>query len=732
MTEMGYAEVIVDLPLSRVDQLFHYVIPEHLKKEVAFGVRVKVPFGKRHLSGYVVGLLAKTEVQKLKEIKEVLDSRPAFNPELWALARWMARRYLCTTSQALQCIVAPARQSSTCFRNCIQAAPLERPEQLTVKQQQAWSTAQSCPGLTNSELASRAGVSSGVVKRLLDQGALVSFNKPVFRGSHLSRIIVEQGWQLNLEQQRAAEAIITALERQQPQKFLLYGITGSGKTEVYLHAAAASLKRGRQVLVLVPEIALAGQIIPTFKNRFGSKVAVLHSRLGAGERYDEWHRIAEGKAPIVVGARSAIFAPLTNLGLIVLDEEHEPGYKQEEIPRYITSEVAKARANKARAVIVAGSATPSLRTYAEAVQGNGNRLLKLTKRVEGKPLPHLRVVDLRAEYKAGNKYVFSRYLASKINEKVALGQQVLLFLNRRGLATIVLCRDCGKPLFCPHCAISLTYHNDGSFHCHYCGFQTPSPQNCPACGSNQVKRFGVGTQRIEAETNKLFPGARTLRLDGDTVTAKESHGKIINEFREGKADILIGTQMIAKGLNLPNVTLVGIINADTTLLLPDYLSAERTYQLITQVAGRAGRGEITGEVVVQTHRPDHYSIKAALCQDYEGFYKQEMQVRRSLSYPPYTALARVLLRAKDCATVRVGALKMREIMVKQEGPLIEILGPAPPPVAKINQHYRQQIIVRSGKRKVLRELLRSTLRDFDREVQEQVLVSVDIEPQNFI
>lgn len=734
MHERAYAEIVVDLPLSRVDQIYHYAVPERFRAELCLGSRVLVPFGRRQLAGYVVGFRSQAAVEQVKDILEVLNAQPAFTPELYTLARWMAERYLCTTAQALQCIAAPSRGAGPRYEEGVYAAPGTPTdyEKLTPKQRQVWRTVREHPGLTRAQAAVLSGATPGVVVRLLEKGVLSTSRRSVSRDPYPVTRTVAELPRLTVEQLSALEAIDKGFQAQRKEVFLLHGVTGSGKTEIYLRAAASALVRGRQVLVLVPEITLATQLIHQFKARFGGLVAVLHSRLGTGERYDEWNRIFRGEAPVVVGARSAVFAPLQNIGLIVLDEEHEPGYKQEEAPRYLTGDVARARAALSKAVVVLGSATPALRTYAGALTGQQHQLLKLTSRVDGRSLPQVRVVDLREELQAGNQHVFSRYLAGKIREKLDQRQQVLLFLNRRGLATIVLCRTCGEALSCAHCAISLTYHRDGFLHCHYCGHRRSLPAACPHCGSERLSRFGTGTQKVEEETRRLFPGVRVLRLDGDTVTRKRSHDRLLTDFREGQADILIGTQMIAKGLDLPGVTLVGVVNADTTLLLPDYQSAERTFQLITQVAGRAGRGPVSGEVVVQTYRPDHYSIQAATSQNYEQFFIREMTLRREMGYPPFATLARVLFRGRVEFQVEQAARHFRELLELPAGGRIQVMGPAPPPVPKIKDYYRRHLILKAPKRKELRIVLEEALDKFEAGERNKVIVGIDIDPQNIL
>jgi primosomal protein N' (replication factor Y) len=728
--EYPYAEIVVDLPLARVDQVYHYRIPKHLRTELCAGARVLVPFGRRELPGYVVGFRAHAAVTPVKDIAGILDANPAFTPELYALARWMAGRYLCTTAQALQCIVAPARQSRPRFEEGVWAVPTAVSDEtaLTPKQRQVWLAALEHPGLSRAQLALLAGVTPGVVSRLLAKGVLTAARHTVIRDPYPQAAVGAELPRLTGEQLTALETIKRGLDSGRREIYLLHGITGSGKTEIYLRAAAEALARGREALVLVPEITLASQLVRQFKARFGSLVAVLHSGLGTGERYDEWQRIFRGEAPLVVGTRSAVFAPLRNIGLIVLDEEHDGSYKQDENPRYAAGEVARARALLSKAVVLLGSATPALRTYAGALTGEHCRLVRLTKRVDGRTLPKVKLVDLREELLAGNRHVFSRYLADKINERLGKGQQVILFLNRRGYMTVVLCRSCGRPLCCTHCAISLTRHNDGFLRCHYCGYRRPLPQRCPDCGSTELVGFGTGTQRLEEETRRLFPQARVLRLDSDTVARKRTQDRVLAAFREGDADILIGTQMIAKGLDLPGVTLVGVVDADTTLVLPDYQAAERTFQLITQVAGRAGRGPVPGEVVVQTHRPEHYSIQAAVRQDYQRFFFQEMRLRRALGYPPFSVLAQVILRGRQEERVEQAARAFRDLLVAAGDGSVQVMGPAPPPVVKIKDHFRRQLLLKSPKRKALHTLLQVVRDRFDTDYRGRVTVSVDINP----
>lgn len=725
-----FAKVIVDLPLTRVDQVYDYRIPDALRSRIRPGVRVLVPFGRRRLAGYVVGLASSAAVTPAKDILELLDDQPAFDTELYDLARWMAHRYLCTVSEALQAVAAPGRNAAPLFRDevCLNASAnldLDGLRRQAPKQARVLELAASHPGLTRAELAARAGVSPGVVNRLMEKGLLSLTRRVVERSPYPAPAPFDPP-RLTGDQEAALEPIAGALRRGRREVFLLHGVTGSGKTEVYLRAVDACLGQGRQALVLVPEISLTGQMVERFMGRFGRRVAVMHSRLGTGERHDEWRRVFRGEAPVVLGARSAVFAPLTRLGLIIIDEEHEPSYKQDEDPKYHARDVALRRAETHGAVVVLGSATPSLRAYAQAIKGENCRLLKLPRRVDDRPMPSVSVVDLREEYRSGNRSVFSRFLVDKIRERLARREQVILFLNRRGYATVILCRECGHALQCPHCAITLTYHRDGFLRCHYCGYRVRLPGRCPACAGGFLGHFGTGTQRVEETVRRLFPEAGVLRMDSDTTTGKQAHERLLKAFRDREADILVGTQMVAKGLDLPGVTLVGVINADTSLLLPDYRAAERTFQLLAQVAGRAGRGEEPGEVVLQTYSPDHYSIRAAAQHAYERFFIEEMALRRQLGYPPFTCLGRVLFTSRDEGEARAAAERFAALV---RHPALTVLGPSVAPLARIKDRYRWHLVCKADSRMDLARALQEAAETFANSYRRQVRMSIDLDPQ---
>jgi primosomal protein N' (replication factor Y) len=739
-----YAEIIVDLSIRKTDRVFHYFIPSEFEKQVSVGSRVLVPFGNRQLAGYVVGFGVPRSEVKIRSIIGVLDTR-ILTSEMLELARWMADSYLCSTAEAFGRILSPrlrVKDRRTVKRvfpvhtgvelEKILATMGKKPRQAAVLKASV-----GCPGLTMTELAAAAGASMKTVKTLVASGMLEAVSQGPLSGVPLiEETDCNSSLRLNPRQEQVLKPVARLLEEGQFGVFLLHGVTGSGKTEVYLHALSTALKTGRQGVAMVPEIALTPQMIDLFRARFGRKVAVLHSALSDRERYVQWLRVKSGEAPIVLGTRSAVFAPLPRPGLFVIDEEHETTYKQEDHLRYHAREVAIKRAQLTGAVVLLGSATPSLESRLKAGKGLVYRLLELPHRIDHKPLPEVKVVDMRREIKNGNRGIFSQALTEAVNLRLDRGEQILLFLNRRGYATIVVCRECGLVLKCPRCDISLTYHLDNRLRCHYCNHTIPAPGRCPGCSSRYISHFGTGTQKVEEEAKRLFERAGIVRMDSDTTTRKGSHERILKFFREGKADILIGTQMIAKGLDLPKVTLVGVINADTTLHMPDFRAAERTFQLLTQVAGRSGRGDLPGEVLIQTYSPDHYSITAAAAHDYEGFYKNEMRVRRALGYPPFSHLALLLFTHEDEDEAKKGAFLAQEFFVKEllnAGGQIDLLGPAPATLNKLKGRHRWQLVLKGPKRNSLKELIREFLDKLETiRPAFKPVVNVDINPQGML
>lgn len=659
----GFAQVIVDLSAEAVDRQFTYAVPDGM--DVRPGQLVTVPFGARTLDGFVVSLSEDCDLapEKVKPVLRVAREEPVVLPDLMALAEWMHLRYVCNLVDALRLMI-PAEMRGGRVRertrryarlnlsgealDAFRAANRRAPRQLEILER-----------LREGDVAT-AQLDAGALKKLVEKGAAVVYDSQQRRTpAALADEIKSRDPELMPQQRRAVETLTAALENG-GGRFLLHGVTGSGKTEVYIRLIRRALELGRTAVVLVPEIALTPQMVSWLHGRFGGDAAVLHSALSAGERFDEWRRIRSGEARVVIGARSAVFAPLQNIGVIVVDEEHETSYQSENRPRYDAREVAWKRASQHGAVLLLGSATPSVATYMRAMPGvreqNRLELIELRQRVNGRPLPQVDVVDMRGEFERGNRSVFSGKLAAALRNCLDEGRQAMLFINRRGHSTFVSCRKCGYVVKCDQCDVTMTWHQaENALRCHYCGKTLPPPKQCPQCGSAYIKYFGAGTQKVQEEVRRLFPDARVIRMDVDTTREKDAHARILERFRSGEANVLVGTQMIAKGLDFPNVALVGVVAADMSLNLPDYRSAERTFQLITQVAGRAGRAEVPGRVVVQTYDPDHYAIQLAAAQDYRAFYTRESAYRRTALYPPFTVIARVLFSAKDAQQAEAAA-----------------------------------------------------------------------------
>jgi len=587
------------------------------------------------------------------------------------------------------------------------------------------------------KLLTAAAASAGALKTLVDKGAVIVTQVAVRRAATRVPAHLTSPPTLTTGQSAAAVAL-AAMLRVDPQSAirnpqsairtaLLFGVTASGKTEVYLNAISECLDSGRSAIVLVPEIALTTQVVEIFTGRFGDAVAVLHSRLSEGERHDEWRRLQENHARIAVGARSAAFAPVENIGLIILDEEHEASYKQESLPRYHARDVAAERARLAGATVVLGSATPSVETFHAAQQGR-IALLEMPDRIENRPLPRVEVVDLREEFRE-HKSLFSQRLVDAMGERLGRGQQTILFLNRRGYNQFVLCRDCGYVARCPNCAVSLAFHAAwNSLKCHHCDYGRPAPTICPECKGTRIRGFGIGTERVEEEVLKVLPHARVARMDRDTTSRKGAHAGILRQFREGEADILIGTQMVAKGLDFPNVTLVGVVSADTSINMPDFRAGERTFQLLTQVAGRAGRGVHPGEVIIQTFSPDHYSVQSATHQDYRGFYAKEITFREELQYPPFRRFANIVSSDENPQTARGRAEAFAAACARTLPKEIERIGPAPAPLSKLKSLYRWHVVLRAPADSALSDDVRRALADLSS--NERHGLTIDIDPLN--
>ncbi|MCY7811795.1 primosomal protein N' [Bacillus spizizenii] len=580
------------------------------------------------------------------------------------------------------------------------------------------------------DLCKKTDASSATIKTLIQKGLLKESYEEVYRDPYQDKMFKKtEPLPLTDEQSAAFQPIRQTLDNDEHKVFLLHGVTGSGKTEIYLQSIEKVLAKGKEAIVLVPEISLTPQMVNRFKGRFGSQVAVMHSGLSTGEKYDEWRKIHRKEVRLVVGARSAIFAPFENLGMIIIDEEHESSYKQEEMPRYHAKEVAIKRAEHHSCPVVLGSATPTLESYARAQKGV-YELLSLKHRVNHQVMPEVSLVDMREELRSGNRSMFSVELMVKLEKTISKGEQAVLFLNKRGYSSFVMCRDCGYVPQCPHCDISMTYHRYGQrLKCHYCGHEEPVPHTCPECASEHIRFFGTGTQRVEEELTKVLPNARVIRMDVDTTSRKGAHEKLLSAFGEGKADILLGTQMIAKGLDFPNVTLVGVLSADTTLHIPDFRSAEKTFQLLTQVSGRAGRHEKPGQVIIQTYTPSHYSIQLTKTHDYETFYQHEMAHRREQSYPPYYYLALVTVSHEEVAKAAVTAEKIAHFLKANCGADTKILGPSASPIARIKDRYRYQCVIKYKQETQLSALLKKILEHYKREIeQKHVMISIDMNP----
>ena len=673
---MAFCQVIVDIAHEDVDRVFTYRVPEGMK--LCPGMRVHVPFGRvRRVEGVVVAMAEACDLppERVRDVTDVLEDYPAVLPGLLRLAMRIRESSFCTLAQALR-LMFPAQMRGERIRNKTREVVVLTCDrtigaQLVASQARAPKRAQVLATLLESEsdetpveaLRQKLGECRQPLMALCKMGFARIEEREALRSPYgAMERLAGQDPTLTAQQEQVLSALLPAVEAGKGA-FLLYGVTGSGKTEVFIRAVRRCAQLGRTAIVLVPEIALTPQMVMWFRSRFGEDAAVLHSRLSPGERYDEWRRIRRGDVRVVIGARSAIFAPLEHVGLIIIDEEHEQSYIADSTPRYDAREVARWRCEDEGAALLLASATPSMRSFAMAGRGDLT-LLEMPRRVANRPLPQVHVVDMREELRAGNRSVFSGALLTGLTRCLDEGHQAILFVNRRGYSTFVSCRSCGYTVTCSQCDVSMTYHSaENVLRCHYCGQEMPVPRTCPECGSPYIKYFGVGTQRVEEEVRKFFPDVPVLRMDNDTTRTKDAHAQLLARFRSGEARVLVGTQMIAKGLDFPEVTMVGIIAADAMLKLPDYRSAERTFQLLTQVAGRAGRAEHPGEVFLQTYDPENYAIEAASRQDYRAFYEEEMMRRRRALYPPYTLLARLLYeadRAEDAQAAAEAAMRQME------------------------------------------------------------------------
>ncbi len=790
------AKVIVDVPLMQTDKPYSYAVPKEFSTMLEVGMRVHVPFGKanRLIQGIVVELTEET-TPELKEIVEVLDFTPVLNEEQLWLAEELRKSVFSYKISILKAMLPGFLNSS--YDKILHAQPslneqdrllifgneeqqhflsldkelqakvmrltrqgaiqveYQAIDQKHIKTEKWYQVNQGIleqlviPQRANKKQALRDVLqaqtamyrladlkehfSREVIHYFVVQEAVQIIEKEVSRSeAYFENVATDSALVLNEEQGAAVQAITQQIEHG-GKPFLLEGVTGSGKTEVYLQVIQEALSRGKTAIMLVPEISLTPQVTNRFISRFGKKVAILHSGLSNGEKYDEWRKVERGEAQVVVGARSAIFAPLKNIGAIIIDEEHEASYKQDSNPRYHARDVALLRAKYNQAVLVLGSATPSLESRARAGKGVYH-FLQLTKRAKPQAqIPEVEIVDFRDYIGQNEASNFTPILLEAIQDKLDRKEQVVLMLNRRGYSSFVMCRECGTVDTCPNCDISLTLHMDTkSMNCHYCGFSKGIPHTCPNCSSRSIRYYGTGTQKAYGELAEAFPQARILRMDVDTTRKKGSHEQILKEFGEGRADILLGTQMIAKGLDFPNVTLVGVLNADTALNLPDFRSSERTFQLLTQVAGRAGRAEKEGHVIIQSYNPKHYAITFAKNQDYEGFYAYEMSIRKQLAYPPYYFTVGLTLSHKIEAEVVKKSYEVLNMIRSGLSDKVQILGPTPKPIARTHNLYHYQLIIKYRFEEHLQDVLNQILDWTQEKINKDLRLSIDHEPQSFM
>ncbi len=731
LQQKNIAEVIIDNSSRNVDKLFHYRIPDDKLDKVQVGVKVLVPFGKGNnkRDAFIVNIVYESEYAQLKEIHDIVDESPLYDEKMVALIKWMRERYVCTYYEALKTILptgigakqAKDKNVRMVYLVISDEEALDYIEQMRVKapvQIRVIEMLLENKFMSSADLVSLSKGTYGTLKTLHKKG-LIAFKKQIIKREIINIKTYKQVMphDATLEQKNVMKLVMENIYADNATTIMIRGVTGSGKTEVFLQVIDKLIALGKQAIVLVPEIALTPQMVERFVSRFQSRVAVFHSRLSIGERYEQWKMIKNSEVDIVIGARSAIFAPFNNLGLIIIDEEHEYSYKSELSPRYHTREVAEQRSKIENAVVLLSSATPSVESYYKAEQGK-YQLAHMVNRYNNASLPEVSVVDMRDQLINGNKSIFSSRLREEIEQNIRLKQQTILFLNRRGFSTFVSCRSCGLVLKCPRCNISLTYHmHDNALTCHYCGFKRENVKKCPKCDSKYIRYFGIGTQKVENEIKRVFPDASVLRMDVDTTSKKFSHEKILNTFKNDNIDILIGTQMVSKGLDFPNVTLIGVLAADMSLNIDDFRSAERTFQLLTQVSGRAGRGEVAGRAIVQTYDPDNYTIQLAKQHDYLTFYNDEIQIRKQLNYPPFCDIISIFVNGVyESAVIR----RISEITSSFKGKIFDrdiqqycqsILGPTPAPISKIKNKYRWRVILKCENNHTIREILREILYD---------------------
>jgi primosomal protein N' (replication factor Y) (superfamily II helicase) len=733
------ASVVLDIPAKGLSSAFDYDVPQALQGETAVGCAVHVEFGHRRAVGHVIALSAASDVKERKPLLAVL-APPRFDETAAGLAQWIAREYVAPLSDAIRLLLPPGSvpeavkgDSGWTLRQPSVSAVEERVVEVVeghsfvpgsnAHRQQALLDALTAGPVTMGELNAALGSVAQTVKRLEDAGAVKVTVRRRFRDPEMRERSAPRHDELSAGQRSALDAIAAAAPG---ECVLLHGVTGSGKTEVYMRAIDDELSHGRSAIVLVPEIALTPQTVGRFRSRFGARIAVLHSRLSAGERLDQWDRIASGEARVAIGARSALFAPIPDLGLVVIDEEHETSYKQSSAPRYHARDVARHLVKARGARLVLGSATPSMETLHSCRQGETNCVV-MDERVGGGVLPQVEVADMGQEFLNGNRSIFSARLAAELRAVAERKEKAVLLLNRRGFASFLLCRECGHVPGCERCSTSLTFHESGSLlACHHCGARSTAPAACPECGSPYLRRFGAGTQRVAAEVAALVPGLPVVRMDADTTSAKGGHEHRLAEFELLESAVLVGTQMVAKGLDYPEVTLVGVISADTTLHLPDVRSGERTFQLLEQVAGRAGRGDRPGRVIVQTYWPEHPAITAVALHDPSLFYISEDADRTALMFPPHGRMANIIMTSRSLVSVRARSAEVAEALTAVLPEAWEVLGPVPAPLSRVKDRHRWHVLVKAPPGAPVPDIVRRGLGSLKK--SHDVTVAVDIDP----
>ena len=741
------AEIIINTSAKKLNRTFDYKVPRNLEEQIMIGSKVLVPFGnkKEPEEGFVVGFKETTEY-KVKEISKLEDM---LSDKQIELAKWMAKRYFCNISECIKLMQTPGTRTKNKEKRIqdkmINTIYLKKDyseiefeiETNLIKSEKhikILKFVKDNEGATIPEIEMFTNCSRAIINTLIKNGYLEIVETKIERNP-LANKKIEKSSKLELteEQKIAYEKIEKSIEEKRYEQFLLFGVTGSGKTEIYMQLIEKVLEKDKKAIMLVPEISLTPQMIERFISRFGKeKLAVLHSKLSIGERHDEWIKIKQNKANIIIGARSAIFAPVQNLGIIIIDEEHDTSYKSEATPKYNAIEIANKIAKEVKIPIVLGSATPDIATYYKAQEGKITKL-ELTKRANNSNLPKIEIIDLKQELANGNRSMLSFELYKSIDENLKKQYQTILFLNRRGYSTFIMCRDCGYTVKCKNCNISMTYHSfEKKLKCHYCGYEEPIVTTCPECGSKKIRYFGTGTQKLEDEIHKQFPKATTIRMDIDTVTKKNSHEEILNEFKNKGIDILIGTQMVVKGHHFPKVTLVGVVAADSSLNMNDYRANEKTFQILVQVAGRAGRENLPGKVIIQSYNPENFSIQAAKNQNYIEFYETEITLRKQLKYPPFCDIIVIGFNSSDENKIKTISENMYKSLAEKNISSCKIYKPAPSPIDKIQNRYRWRIIIKGNMDEKLNEILNEELKKIYEKNDRSVNISIDVNPNNMI